>query len=128
MNYFIIFSFLFLACTNGTPMQKPALTVDEFDKEEAALKGVIMKFIHDNDPAIVHVVSVALQSTFAVKCTPVGIECNQYHTIVTRIIQATQDSKFTLEEKMEVLKMTYQLEKTLQDSRIKLIEDWKKYK
>lgn len=129
MKYFMIFSLsFFLACTNGTPIQKPALAVDEFDKEEKALKGVITKFIQDNDPEVVHEVSVALQSTFAVNCVPIGVECNQFHSIVTSIIHATQDRKFTLEEKMEILKRSYELEKTLQESRIKLIEDWKNYK
>lgn len=127
MNYLILCSFLFLACTNGTPTHRPPLTIDDFDKEEKALKGVITKFIQENDPAMVHDVSLALQSTFAIQCIPVGTECNQYHTIVTNIIQATQDRKFTIEEKMEILKMSYELEKTLQESRKKLIEDWKNY-
>lgn len=128
MNKYLIFILLFLgACRDSTTVSRPQLTVEEFDRESVAMKGVIMKFIQDNDPATVHAVSVAVQSTFAVACIPVGAECKQYNTIVTKIIELTQNHKFSVEQKMEVLKLYYQMEETLQASRVRLIDDWKKY-
>jgi hypothetical protein len=88
---------------------------------------VIKKFVDDNDPAVVHEVSLGLESSLAVDCLPIGEECKQFHDIVTTIIQLTYDRKFTLEEKMQVLKMYYVLETTIQNTRSKLVEDWKKY-
>ena len=99
--------FFIAACTNSDPVQKPPLTIEEFDKESLAIKGVLMKFIQDNDPTQIHEASLAVESTFAVSCTPVGQECKEFHDIVTKIIQVTQDRKFSLEEKTEVLKMYY---------------------
>jgi hypothetical protein len=115
------------ACTGSSNTAKPPLTIEEFDRESLELKAILMKFIQDNDPAIVHEISVAAQSTFLVNCVPVGLECNQYHNIVTKIIEATQNHKFSIEQKMEILKMYYQMEESLASSRVKLINDWKKY-
>lgn len=128
MKLLILLALFFVACTKSTPLTKPTLTLEEFDKQANTLKSVLMKFIQDNDPKVVHDVTLAMESTFALNCIPVEDECNEYHTIVTSIIQATQDKKFTLEEKMTILKKIYEMEKTLEHSRIKLIEDWKYYK
>jgi len=86
-----------------------------------------MKFVQDNEPTNIHDVSLAVESSFAYNCIPVGRECKEYHDIVTKIIQVTQDHKFTMEEKMQILKTYYALEQTIAESRIKLIEDWKRY-
>jgi hypothetical protein len=126
-KYFLLCLFFLVACTNSSSTAKPPLTIAEFDQESLALKGVLMKFIQENDPAIVHDISVAAQSTFLVNCVPVGLECNQYNNIVTKMIEATQNHKFSIEQKMEILKMYYQMEESLASSRVKLVSDWKKY-
>jgi hypothetical protein len=126
-KYFLLGILFIAACTGSSNTAKPPLTIEEFDRESLELKGVLMKFIQENDPAIVHEISVAAQSTFLVNCVPVGLECNQYHNIVTKIIEATQNHKFSIEQKMEILKMYYQMEESLASSRVKLISDWKKY-
>jgi hypothetical protein len=117
---------LFWGCTNSN-LKKPVLTLEQFDKEATELKGVIKKLVDDEDPVRVHEISLGIESTFSVDCTPVEDECKQFHDLVTTIIQMTIDKKFSVEEKMQVHKMSYDFEKTLTETRTKLVKDWKKY-
>jgi hypothetical protein len=127
LQLIILLFFIVVGCTKQPVLLKPALTIEQFNTEAKTLLGVIKKFVDDNDPAVVHEVSLGLESSLAVDCLPIGEECKQFHDIVTTIIQLTYDRKFTLEEKMQVLKMYYVLETTIQNTRSKLVEDWKKY-
>ncbi len=122
----LLIGIVIISCVGKNSPAKPPLTLVEFETEERSIKGLIEKFVYDNDPERVHSVSIAIESTFAIDCVPVGRECDLYHDLVTEIIQATQDQKFTLEEKIKVLKMKNELEAVFKVSKNKLIEELNK--
>lgn len=128
LTLFLIFGSIALAsCSPKSSSSKPDISIEEFDKEINTITGLIKKLIDEKDPEVAHEISLGIESTFAVSCVPIGTECTQFHNIVTAIIQHTNDRKFTVEEKMQIIKMNYELENTIKKSRESLVASWKKY-
>lgn len=114
-----------LSCSKS--VEKPRLTIGDYARQAAIIKGVVDKIMAEPDPKKMHEIALAVESSRAVDCIPVGDECDLYGKILNKIVEATHNGAPNDAANVAIYKNINELNHALSIGHEKITEMWKIY-
>lgn len=116
---------LSLSCSKK--LEKPKITLDEYNIQSKTSKGVVEKILNESDYKKMHEIALAIESSRSINCISVSEECNVLGQILNKIVNSTQNSLPKEEDNVAIYKLANRLDEELRKGQKELAIQWKEY-